>query len=550
MVEILLLEAKHIKKYFGDDLIFTFPELSIYEGDRIGLVGVNGSGKTTLLRILSGQMDQYEGKVTTYGKLAYFEQFGTYEHSADKRMLREWGVQNHVTNTKKSGGEITRLRLAETFSKGNHIVFLDEPTTNLDLSGVELLKKKMSKFKTFVLVSHDIELLNTFCTKIIEIREKQLNFFNGNYNDYQQQVKLKFETAMREYEQYVDEKRRLEKVYRERVAQAETLRNKPRNVSNSEYKMRNFVCVSKSNSGRQKNMMKRAKAVQTRIEQMEEKEKPVLDAQIKLDYRLTEPPSAKIIVRGENVSFSYSSKRIFQNQKFMIRNGSKVAIIGDNGCGKSTLMNMIYNQYEGIKVAPDVRFGLLHQEFENLDVEQSVYENVLKDSVQDKTTVRSILARVLFGTDDINKKISVISGGEKIKVSLAKMLVSKVNVLMLDEPTNYLDSNSVQVLIELLQKYKGTIIFVSHDRAFINQIATDILLINKGEIISYEGNLAKYEQDMENRNNSLRERKILLEMRLVELNQKLLMNSKDKEEIEKQYFEVAAELREIENREI
>lgn len=544
-MSILLLEALDIKKSFADRPILDIDNLRIYAGDRIGFVGANGSGKTTLLNILSGETEPDTGEVRRYCDTAYIRQFdGTQALQStgnDAQKLSEYRVQDKTENQTVSGGEATRLKIARALSEDRRLIFADEPTSNLDMEGIGRFGEELDRLESFVLISHDRDLLNRYCNKILTIENHAAVFYEGNFDTYTRQRQAKRERAHAEYEQYTDEKERLQKVYSDKKTKASKVSKKPRGMSSSEMKQRDFIATSRSNDGRQRSFERAAKAVQARIDHMDVKEKPTEPPRIKLDFSLTMPPVNKIVVSGRNITFAYSGIKIFDDASFEIKNGTRVAICGPNGSGKTTLFNRIYND-EYIYKVPKARIGYFFQGFEQLDFTKSVLWNALADSVQSETAVRSVLARLLFTRNDVDKPAGVLSGGERIKLSMAKLLVSHNNILMLDEPTNYLDMPSIDVLQSILCDYEGTLLFVSHDRAFVNAVATDLLLIRDKKITSFEGNLDEYEHKPSAKTNDTR--KMMLEHKLASLAGDILRaKTNEKEQLEAEYMRLSAEIK-------
>ncbi|NLY19432.1 MAG: ABC-F family ATP-binding cassette domain-containing protein, partial [Clostridiaceae bacterium] len=226
--------------------------------------------------------------------------------------------------------------------------------------------------------------------------------------------------------------------------------------------------------------------------------------------------------------------------------GTKTAIWGENGAGKTTLLNLISGKSnESIHIVPKVRIGYMYQGFENLEHDKSVLENVMKDSVQTQTVARTILARLLIPGNDVYKKVGVLSGGERIKVSLAKLLVSNINVLLLDEPTNYLDMMSMEALENVLREYEGTVLFVSHDSAFINSVANRMLIIENQSIKEFDGNLQEYKASCQKTRETVKTEidKAVLQMRISEIVAKLSRPGADKENLEAEYQSLIARLR-------
>jgi len=478
----LLLEANNIEKYFADAQILNVKNFKIYVGDRIGFVGTNGSGKTTLLNILAGEIQPDGGTIHRNCDIAYIRQFGDItSESGNMHKLGEYGVLDKLESPVISGGEKTRVKIAQVFGETHRLVFADEPTSNLDIQGIKQFESELSQLDSFILISHDRELLNRFCNRIMTIENHDVIVYEGDFDTYKHQSAARQERAIFEYEQYANEKERLQKVYKDKKAKAAKTTKKPKGMSSSEMKQRAFTASSRSYDGRQKRADQVAKAVQARIDQMDVKEKPREAPIIKLDFALTDPPRGKIIFSGENISFAYGERVLFHDAEFVVENGAKVALQGINGSGKTTLLNMISSG--DFTRAPKANIGYFRQGFEQLDMSKTLHENAMADSVQSETTVRSVLARLLFARNTIGKVTGMLSGGERVKLALAKLLVSKCNVLLLDEPTNYLDMPSLEVLQAILQEYEGTLMFVSHDRAFVDAICTETLLVQGKKLV-------------------------------------------------------------------
>ncbi|WP_276947782.1 ribosomal protection-like ABC-F family protein [Acetatifactor muris] len=489
----LYLQAENIVVSFGEQKVLDFDRLVVYQGERIGLVGANGAGKTTLLRVLSGELEPDAGTVKCMCDTHYFRQFseGVDPFELNGKEMKTMQIQDKVWQETVSGGEDTRMRLAWMFSSGKMLVFLDEPTANLDMKGIALLKKKLPKLDTMIIVSHDRALLNVLCTRIVEVRDGRLTSYDGNYDDYTQ---LKEQAVLRqwtEYENYTSEKRRLEKVYQQKKKKAAAIEKLPKGMSPREAGLRNFLSHHPKDTKAGK-MEASAKNVLERLEHMEVKEKPRELPKMRPDFRLTDPPENAVVIRGEDICFSYEEGReIFRDASFQIRNRSRVAIVGENGAGKTTLLNLIRQEYQAEKgsiyVVPKASIGLLDQNMASLDYEKTVLQNVMDVSVQREAIARTVLARLLLSAEDTCKKAGVLSGGERIKLAFARLFVGRANVLILDEPTNYLDIPSVEALEEMFSEYEGVLVFVSHDEAFIRACATEILEVKDGQIISYPG---------------------------------------------------------------
>lgn len=493
MQQKLFIQAENIVVRFGEQKVLDFDRFAAYQGERIGLVGANGAGKTTLLRLLSGELEPDAGTVKLMCDSHFFRQFsqGIDPFELDGKEMKTMQIQDKVWQDTVSGGEDTRMRLAWMFSSGKMLAFLDEPTANLDMNGIALLKKKLLELDTMIIVSHDRTLLNALCTRIVEIQDGRLTSYEGTYDDYTRQKEQAVQRQWTEYEQYTSEKRRLEKVYLQKKRKAASIEKLPSGMSPREAGLRNFISKhpKDAKAGR---MEASAKNVLERIEHMEVKEKPRELPKMRPDFRLTNPPENAVVIRGEEICFSYENgKEIFRDASFQIRNKSRVAVVGDNGAGKTTLLNLIRQEYSlekgVIYTVPKVSVGLLDQNMASLDLEKTVLQNLMAESVQTEGIARTILARLLLSSRDIHKKAGVLSGGERTKLAFAKLFVGRANVLVLDEPTNYLDIPSVEALEEMFSEYEGVLIFVSHDEAFIRACATDILEVKDGKTISFLG---------------------------------------------------------------
>jgi len=545
----LLVECKNLKKSYGDRLILDIENLCIYDEDRIGIVGVNGAGKTTLLKLLSQRIEPDEGWIKLYGKCSYISQIDPPEkETIQPEMASKFKVPQTYRES-MSGGEKTRFKLAVGLSSNNAIIFADEPTSNMDIEGIQLIENSLSGFSgALVLISHDRDLLDSLCNKIIEIEGGKIKTYSGNYSEYIKQKTEERERAQFEYEQYVKEKKRLERVMISTREKVKSMRKTPRRMGNSEARLHKM-----GNQKAKANLERAVKNVETRIQHLEVKEKPTKIEKIKLDIEDVQKIYSKVIIELNRLNKSFGEKVIFKDAQFHLENGAKAGLIGPNGCGKTTLLKMILNQEPQIKIAPTVKIGYFSQELSILEENKSILENVMAESVYEESFVRILLARLLFKGDSVYKKVGVLSGGERVKASFAKIICSDFNLLILDEPTNYLDLNSLEVVEEVLREYKHTLLFVSHDRRFINSVADQIMIIEDHKIKTFKGS---YEEYMAGRTKvrgrekeQIEEEILLLETRLTEVISKISMPSKkdDPELLEKEYREILGQIRRLKN---
>ena len=486
----LLLCAENISMSFGTRELFHIDKLEVHEGDKIGLVGLNGSGKSTLLRLINGDLTPDEGRIKLNCTPKYFSQLSDerINDTADPKELSLFGVQNLEIRDTSSGGENTRLRLAELFSQSSTLFLLDEPTSHLDEDGFEYLDYRLASLDSFILVSHDRELLDRRCNIIIEIEAGEIQTYSGNYSSYCEQKKQAFERASFEYAQYTDEIKRLSLAYKKKKEQAKKAAKRPRSLSSSEAKAIEFSAPTRSPKGKAKSMERSAENIKKRIEHMDIKEKPRELPQMRPIFSLTDPPRNPIIIEAEHLSFSYpNGKEVFRNATFRLLRDSRTVLLGENGSGKTTLIRLIL-EGELVRIVPKAKIGYLKQDLSDLRPDKTVLENVTETSIQSSSIVRTVLARLLFTAGDIQKPVSVLSGGARVRLAFARILVSNANVLILDEPTNYLDIPSIEAVQSLLSEYEGTMLFTSHDSTFVRAIATNAVVIQDKQILPVELN--------------------------------------------------------------
>lgn len=541
----LLIECGNIKKSYSDRLILDIESLKIHSEDRIGLVGLNGIGKTTFINILTGRSEPDEGWVKRYGTFSYIAQLEEAEGKEVDRILAKKLCIGETWKDYMSGGEKNRFKIAQSLDKNSQVIFADEPTSNLDMEAVQFLEESFKEYRgALMIISHDRQLLDNLCNKILEIENGRIKLYPGNYSNYKNQKERERERAKFEYEEFEKEKRRLEAVMEETRQKVKTMKKAPSRMGNSEARLHKM-----GNQKAKANLDRAVKNMQSRIEHLEVKEKPKELDRIKLDALSTEKTHSKILITGKDINKTFGEKRLFENAEFSIYNGTKTALIGPNGSGKSTLINMILNRDSAIKVAGPVKIGYFSQNLSILDEEKTIIENVLEKSIYDETFIRILLARLLFKRGDINKKVNVLSGGERVKAAFAKIFLQDINLLILDEPTNYLDIYSMEALEEALRDYERTILFVSHDRRFIDSVADHIISIENKRLISFDGTYEEYLNKKSNvidRNKEDIQKKIfVLENRLSELIGRLSMPSKkdDVIQLDKEYKAVLTELK-------
>lgn len=517
----MLLEGHDIKLFIKDRLLLDIERLEIYKGDRIGLVGKNGTGKTSLLEVLAGVRTIDGGKIIAHG---------TYE------LL----PQLKSSDTTKSGGEVTQEYIVNAFTRSPEILLADEPTTHLDTEHIEWLEKNLAKWQgALLLVSHDRTFLDALCTTIWELDEGNIHEYKGNYTDYLAQKELEKRTHETAYENYEKKKKQLEEALVLKEIKAARATKTPKNVSAIESKKSKPYFAKK-----QKKLQKSVKAIETRLDKLEKVEKLKDTTAIQMDLPNEEAFRGRIILRVKNVSGRIGNRLLWQAVSFEVRGGDKLAIIGPNGSGKTTLLKKVVHQDDGVTLSPAVKMGYFSQTIDVLDCEKSILENVQVTSKQTETFIRTILARLHFFREDVYKPVHVLSGGERVKVALAKLFVSDINTLILDEPTNFLDIEAVEALESLLEDYKGTILFVSHDRRFISKVATRILAIENEEIYMFNGSYEEYKNyETQAERNTVEDQLLLIETKITEVLSRLSIEPSP--ELEQEFQKLLAEKRRL-----
>lgn len=441
-----MLEIKDIHLEIKGETLLEVDNLKIQEHKTVGLIGRNGSGKTTLFNHIIEKSHLYTDETI------------------------QLIPQIKDSDLEKSGGETTQLYLNRTLNQDAGIMLLDEPTTHLDEQNSEALVKKLKHIGNIkIIASHDREFLNKIVDEIWSVEDKSIKVYPGNYNKYKELKDQQFERAKEEYKQYQNKKSQLESAIEGKKNQAHQANRVLDNKIETPYYNK-----------KQKSLHQVAKGMQSRLDQLEKKEKPKVEKEVKFHTQSMESLGHKTIIRIEHENIKRKGRNIIEDVSLFVKAGEKVAITGINGSGKTTLFNHIYEQYKG----SSLKIGYFNQQLESLDNEKTIIENVMASSDYDETTVRTVLARLNIKRDDVYKKVEVISGGERVKVQLVKILLSDIQVLMLDEPTNFLDIHTIEALDSMLQAYPATILLVSHDKMFRENIADIEYEIKDGRMIS------------------------------------------------------------------
>ena len=529
----MILSCQNISKAFLENQVLKNISFHVEDYEKAAIVGINGAGKTTLLRILLGEMTPDEGTValakdkkvgylaqnvsvdserTIYDELlsvkqelihleekireceinmkhvegeeleALMKQYASYTHAFEQNngyaykseltgVLKGLGFTEEDFNKQistLSGGQKTRVALGRLLLLSPDLIILDEPTNHLDMNSIAWLETYLLNYKgAVILVSHDRFFLDRVVGKVIEIDQSKGTVFTGNYTDYVAKKELLRVTALKAYE------------------------NQQREIKHQE------EVIAKLKSFNREKSIKRAESREKMLNKIEVLDKPTeahSDMKLKLTPRFL---SGNDVLTVKGLAKSFGTLKLFENIDFEIKRGEHVAIIGDNGTGKTTLLKIINELVEAdqgsVALGSNVEIGYYDQEHHVLHSDKTLFEEISDEyPTLTNTEIRNVLAAFLFVGDDVFKRISDLSGGERGRVSLAKLMLSNSNFLILDEPTNHLDIVSKEILENALNSYEGTVLYVSHDRYFINKTATRIMDLTHNQLFNYIGDYDYY----------------------------------------------------------
>lgn len=524
----IIAQAQDLEQRFGGNTIFSNISFSVPDNARIGLVGPNGAGKTTLLKIMTGQQEPTSGQFTInkrlkvgyiaqenaldenktiwdemltvfdnlieknkritkmqeqiaehpededllkrYDQLAYdFEQEGGFTYQAEiKSILNGFNFKENtwqkVIGT-LSGGEKTRLAFVKLLLQKPPVLLLDEPTNYLDLDTLDWLEAFLKNYQgAIITVSHDQYFLDHLANQIFELNFGKLTTFKGNYSQYVKERELMNNQQEAAYE------KQQEKIKKE-----------------EEFIQKNLVRASTT---------KRAQSRRKALDKMERIKPPKHKQKVRINFT-SDRPSGKEVLIAKDLTIGYPDKTMVSDIDFQVNKNDRVAIIGPNGIGKSTLLKTIMKKLEpkdgSIKYGASLDIGYYDQELQSLDPSKTVLDTIWdRHKTMPEKDVRSILASFLFTAEDIDKTVGQLSGGQKARLTLTVLSLEKDNFLLMDEPTNHLDIEAKEVLEQALDNYDGTLLFVSHDRYFINELANKIISVRDGHAKIYNGNYSYY----------------------------------------------------------
>ena len=550
-----LLKVKNLKKYYSDRLVLDIDKFEINEGDKIGLIGGNGVGKSTFIKAIIGEIEIDSGEVNLTDSYSYISQIGDEAQSYSGNKIK--GLLNAPDKYEEflSGGEKIKVKIVNALKDNKKLIIADEPTSNLDKESIEVLTDMLKKHEgALLIVSHDRDVLDALCTTIAQIEDSKIKTYKGNYTNY---LKLKDAEKCRqdfEYNQYISEKHRLEKAMEDKIQTRNNIRKTPKRMGNSEARLHKM-----GGQGNKRKLDKNIKAISTRIERLEVKEKVKEIEPIKINIQKGMEIVSKNLVEVNNLDLKAGDKLLLEDVSFKIKRNKKIALLGANGSGKTTLLKKIIDasktenlRGKNIKINNKVKIGYFSQNQDTLNEEKSILENVKYNSSYNETFIRINLSLFGFREDDVYKKVEDLSGGERVKVALCKVILEDNNLLILDEPTNYLDIISMKSLEDALKNTEKTMIVVSHDKHFIEDICDYFLEIKDKKIIQFSGDYDSYieeknkeklnEEDQKNSNEIL-----ILENRLSNLISMICMETDKelKEKYEKEFDEISDKLKKL-----
>ena len=478
-MEEIRIELVNIEVTFLDKVILTIPRLAVHQFDRIGIVGNNGAGKSTLLKLMAGQVKADKGQVNRFADFAYFEQLAKpTDKQTDFALRGKMSLQQKVQVGQLSGGEQTRLKLAQLLSTYYEGMLIDEPTTHLDAAGIQFFIDELQHcYGALVLVSHDRHVLDALVTTIWEVADGCVTEYTGNYSNYVAQKELEHIQQLETHEQYVREKSRLLKAAAEKMTKAERIMQANNRLSKNEMRAKPGVYITKSRGTSQKGIHRAAKSIEQRIEQLDAVEAPKEMPTIRFHQTAALGLHNKFPIMADRLTLTAGDKTVLHEASFQFPLGQTIAITGTNGSGKTTLLRHIIKKGAGITLAQKAVIGYFGQMSYQFEQDETVLAFMNARSDYDASLIHTVLHAMNFRGNDLKKNIRTLSGGEAIRLQLCQLFLGHYNLLILDEPTNFLDVACLQALETFLAAYKGTVLLVSHDKTFVERVADCVYVL-------------------------------------------------------------------------
>lgn len=472
-MEKICFEVENCTMQFLDKKVLEIDRLTVHQFDRIGIVGKNGAGKSTLLTLLAGMNKPSSGTIQCHVEAAYFAQIDPpTTETADPKLIGKLGVPQQSQSL--SGGEQTKLKIAQLFTDYYEALLIDEPTTHLDKEGITFLREQLAYYYgALIIISHDRALLDELVTTIWEIEDGKVTVYAGNYSDYEAQKALEVHQQAEAHAQYIKEKKRLEKAVEKKKVQAQRVTRDGAKVKEKP----NRMFETKSKGTTEKAMQRAAKAMEQRIEQLDVVEAPNVHHQLHFRQSSVLEMHNKFPIMADQCTVYAGDKILLKDVRFQFPLENVIAITGKNGSGKSTLLQHIVTEGKGLTVSPKVVFGVYNQLAYQFQTDETVYAFIAKRSDERESVIRAVLHAMQFTGTDLQKSVRDLSGGETIRLLLCQLFLGEYNVLILDEPTNFLDVFCIEALEDFIHAYKGTIILVSHDERFIDRVADHVYVI-------------------------------------------------------------------------
>lgn len=483
-MENVCVELENVELSFMDRVVLDIPRLAIHQFDRIGIVGRNGAGKSTLLKLISGQINPDKGVVKRIADFAYFDQLASVDNKdADYALMGKLSIPKTATQN-FSGGELTRLKLARLFSNYHEGLLIDEPTTHLDKEGRQFLLDELTYYYgALVLVSHDRYVLDQLVTKVWEIEDGSVTEYTGNFSDYEEQKELAKRQQQEQHEKYVKEKSRLMQAAEDKMKKANKVTQASKRVSKKGVKEKpNKMFMTKSKDTSQKGIEKAAKVLEERVEQLEVVEAPKVENVIRFHQSQSLQLHNKFPIMADRLMLTAGDKLLLHEASFQFPLGRTIAIEGDNGSGKTTLLHHILQGGKGLTISPKAVFGAYEQMDYQFTNDDSVLDFMKGRSDYDEGKIRAVLHSMGFIGNDLKKNVRDLSGGEAIRLVLCQLFLGRYNILILDEPTNFLDVFCIEALEQFIQGYDGTVLLVSHDQTFVGRVADDVYVLENQKI--------------------------------------------------------------------